>query len=235
MSLSRDFPSLITIESCSSSLEPLLEDFLFVGGATTGFYLTDLGRRTNRETTDVDIVVEATTRADLAQYDQAMRAAGFREDMESGVICRWVKYDLVIDLMPTGEGVFGFKNRWFAPAFASAMPVELPSGRKIRIAQPPFALAFKLEAFADRGRNDFQASPDFEDIVALIDCRPTLGEEVSEAPSDLRQVIAECFRAWLASIPAIQGIAAHLPTDEASQARRPLVLERMRAMAMLNE
>lgn len=234
MNLATDFPSVLTLEKAAAELGDLADDLLFVGGATIGFYLTDLGTRIHRETLDIDAVVEAATRAELASYDDRMRKLGFREDVESGVICRWRKNELIVDLMPTGEAALGFHNRWYEPAFATAVQVSLASGRRIQISEPAYALACKIEAFLDRGLGDFQASPDFEDIVALLDCRPELADEFARCDPVARSFVAEVFQNWLNSIDATQGIAAHLPPDAASQARRGLVLDRMRQIVALS-
>lgn len=52
-------------------------------------------------------------------------------------------------------------------------------------------LATKLEAFKDRGKNDFYGSHDFEDIIYLIDNRTTIVEEILTADEEIRQYIKE--------------------------------------------
>lgn len=62
--------------------------------------------------------------------------------------------------------------------------MKLPSGREILAATAPVFLATKLEAFYGRGNGDY-AHHDMEDIVNLIDGRPSLGTEVNESPEAL--------------------------------------------------
>ncbi len=44
----------------------------------------------------------------------------------------------------------------------------------------------KIDVFKGSGRGDFQASKDLEDIITVIDGRPTVLEEVRESADDVR-------------------------------------------------
>lgn len=146
-----------------------------------------------RPTDDVDVVVEVATRGDFYDFETKLRGVGFREDQESAVICRWRhrKSALILDAMPSRGDILGFDNEWQAAAIPHAVWCELPSGAQIRAAPPVYMLAMKLEAFAGRGEGDFLASRDFGDVVALIDGRPELLDEVASAPVDVRTYIAQ--------------------------------------------
>jgi len=50
---------------------------------------------------------------------------------------------------------------------------------------PACFLATKLEAFADRGRGDFLGH-DLEDVIAVIDGRPSIEKEVESASPEIR-------------------------------------------------
>ena len=136
--------------------------------------------------------------------------------------------------MPTDERVLGFGNRWYMEAVRTAEPIYLPSGRKILLIAPPVFLGTKLEAFRDRGRGDFLASHDLEDIVTVVDGRPTLPEEVGAAAPALRTYLAEQFAALLNNPGFVEALPAHLPGDGASQARLPMIKERVRRLAGLS-
>jgi hypothetical protein len=69
----------------------------------------------------------------------------------------------------------------------------LPSGCELRAATSPYLLATKIEAFRGRGKGDFLASRDFEDIVVLVDGRHELLRELEQAESELRQSVAEAI------------------------------------------
>ena len=133
--------------------------------------------------------------------------------------------------MPTDEHVFGFGNRWYRPALANAQLIDLPTGQRIRVVTAPYFLATKLAAFAGRGGDDYLASPDLEDIVTLVDGRAELVGEVAQADADLRQFLARRLSTLLATPPFLEALSAHLPPDAASQARVPILLDRIRLMA----
>jgi hypothetical protein len=50
-----------------------------------------------------------------------------------------------------------------------------------RIVTPPLFIATKREAFHGRGANDIFGSRDLEDVVTLVDGRPTITAEVAAA------------------------------------------------------
>ena len=142
-----------------------------------------------------------------------------------------VRPTLDVDVMPTDERVFGFGNRWYRPALANAQRLVLPSGERIRAVTAPYFLATKLEAFAGRGGGDYQASADLEDIVTVVDGRIELSEEVRLVEPALRQYLVECFSRLLATHAFVEALPAHLPPDAASQARLPILLDRLRRLA----
>jgi hypothetical protein len=79
--------------------------------------------------------------------------------------------------------------------------------------------ATKIEAFRGRGRGDFLASHDLEDLIFVIDGRSAIVEEVqTEAP-----LLREYLRTEIAGLPATPGFIDALPgyllPDAASQAR----------------
>jgi hypothetical protein len=78
------------LELAESALGELVEQVVFVGGATIGLWISDPAAPSVRPTDDVDVVVEVATRGDYYDFETKLRGAGFGEDQESGVICRGV-------------------------------------------------------------------------------------------------------------------------------------------------
>src|SRR2546422_949442 len=60
----------------------------------------------------------------------------------------------------------------------------------IRLVTAPYFIATKYEAFIGRGRGDYLASHDFEDLMAAIDGRPELEAELSAAGAPPRKHIS---------------------------------------------
>jgi predicted nucleotidyltransferase len=92
--------------------------------------------------------------------------------------------------MPLDEKILGFSNRWYKPAMDSAEERELEPGLSIRVVTAVFFCATKLEAFAGRGKDDYLSSHDLEDLVAVIDGRAELVQEIQSAPDSVRRYIA---------------------------------------------
>lgn len=170
-------------------LRPLADELVFVGGCATGLLITDPASGGVRATNDVDAIVEVSSYAKYNALSDRLRALGFREDTEDGVICRWRHAELVLDVMPTHEAILGFSNRWFEPALASARDVKLGNAH-IRAISPVYFLATTLEAFRGRGRGDFANSHDLEDAITVIDGRPEIADEVRAAETDVRRYLS---------------------------------------------
>jgi len=226
--------SIKLLERAAGALGPLCTEVVFVGGACIELWITDPGAPAPRPTKDVDVVVEVTSRLGYERFSERMRARGFSEDSSSPVICRWrhSRRELLLDAMPMTPAILALDNQWQAAAVPHAVERRLPSGATIRAAAPPYLLATKLEAFADRGREDPIASRDFEDIVTLIDGREEILEEVRGAPTDVRAYLADRL-IGLQRIPDfLTLVAAMLRPDRASQARaETVVLPRLHELA----
>jgi hypothetical protein len=225
--------SVALLEAAGAALGDLRERVVFLGGATIALWMSDPAARPPRVTYDVDVVAEVVTLAAYAAFQAELRAHGFSEDVESGVICRWrhPDDDLILDAIPLEARLAGFGGRWLRPAATAAVSRLLPSGTSIRVVPPAYLLATKLEAFADRGHDDCLASRDFEDIILLTDSREELIAEVAATPPDLRtHVASELTR--LFSLPAfeygIEGALAGLGAAERAQA---VTIPRLRELA----
>ncbi len=148
--------SIELLELAAQRLKPLLDEVVFLGGATLTLWITDSGAPSPRPTKDVDVVVEAMTRSGFHAFGARLRSLGFSEDQEDGVICRWRdrESDLILDAMPADPSILGFSNVWQGASIPHAVSCALPSGARIRAAPPAYLLATKLEAFKSRGKED---------------------------------------------------------------------------------
>jgi len=165
-----DDPNLSILLPIVQTLGDLCESLVFVGGCATGLLVTTQRAQVIRPTTDVDVVVPAVTIADYHAMERAVEARGFRHDLsDSAPICRWVMDGVHLDLMPSESGILGFHNRWYPLALQTASQFELPNTQIIRVIAAPLFLATKFEAFLGRGRNDFLASHDLEDLITVLD------------------------------------------------------------------
>jgi predicted nucleotidyltransferase len=202
-------PNVGLVQAVARALGALNDRVLFVGGCAAGLLVTDAARPPVRATVDVDLITEVASHADYYAFADSLRAAGFREDVGE-INCRWRLGSLTVDVMPTDEAILGYANRWYGPAIAHASTAVLPDAQLIRLITAPFLIATKLEAFYGRGSGDYARSHCIEDIMAIVDGRPEMFDEIAAAPAN---------------------VVEYLGSDE-EQGRVPIVMERLRRIAM---
>ncbi|MBI5201469.1 MAG: hypothetical protein HY925_07795 [Elusimicrobia bacterium] len=213
-------------------LKDLREKVVFVGGATVDLYLS-AGAPETRATDDVDCVVELGTRAAYHKLEEKLRGLGFQHPIdERGPICRWRFMGIKVDVMPQEGAVLGFSNRWYRDGMANAETCALPGEQDILVFSVPYLLASKFEAFRNRGKDDYLASPDLEDIVALFDGCPEISEKVTAAPADVRKYLADQCKDLLQRSDFIAGIDGHLGGSKTEERRRDClaVIQRVAAI-----
>jgi len=225
--------NLLMLELTHEHLGELVEEVVFVGGATVELWISDQAAPEFRRTEDVDVVVEVTTQQDYYRLEERLRSLGFENDQKSGVICRFKQPDskLILDVMPTEASILGFDNRWQAEGFFHAVEVRLPKGQPIRALPPPYLLATKLEAFESRGEHDFYGSRDWGDVITLVDGREELIAEVAEAQEPLRTFVSDRLGGLSEHRNFDPGVEGALPASPESRDRVDLVvLPRIQAL-----
>jgi hypothetical protein len=224
-----DDPNLAQLTQVAEALGDLREALVFVGGCAAGLLLDDPAAGEIRATRDVDAIVEATTLAELYRIEGRLPAQGFARDADSGVICRWRHRasGTLFDLMPVDPGVLGFANRWYPEAVRTAIRVALTDHVAIRLIAAPAFVATKLEAFATRGKGDFLASHDLEDVLNVIEGRPQLPDELRAADPALRAAVQAHFRRLLAEAYFVE----NLPGLVGDPDLVGIVLQRLRSLA----
>ncbi len=223
-------PNRELLERAADLLRPLLSELVFVGGCATGLLITDPGSVGVRATYDVDATIELSGYGEYATIFEKLSALGLKPDTE--VTCRWHHGALVIDVMPTEGSILGFTNRWYSPAVVTATTVNV-TGARIRLITAPYFVATKLVAYHGRGGGDIAGSHDLEDLIAVVDGRNTVVDEVGGAAADVRDFIAVEIRLLLDSRVFVDALPGFLLPDAASQARLPPLLGRLRELAGL--
>jgi len=228
-------PNLLLLDSVSVALGPLSDRFVFVGGCATGLLLTDNASAPVRATRDVDAIVEVLSLQEYHSVEHSLEKRGFKHDQSpEAPVCRWTIGGTILDVMPTDTNILGFGNRWYSEAVRTANGAKLPSGRVIQLIAPPAFIGTKLEAFDGRGRGDFLSSHDIEDIITVVDGRAELVDEVGSATAVLRAYIAMRINRFLQNPKFVEALPGHLPGDAASQARLPIIIDRLRQIAALD-
>jgi hypothetical protein len=226
-------PNLQPLVDAAKLLKPILGQLVFVGGCTTALLITDKGAAHVRPTYDVDAIAEITSDVQYAGFSEKMKALGFREDTPEGApLCRWCQETTTLDVMPLDGSILGFKNTWYEPAIATAEERDLEPGVRILMVSPVYFCASKLEAFDDRGENDYLGSRHLEDVIAVVDGRQELVGEIQAAQSDVRSYLGKEVTKLLGARKFVDALPGHLAPDSASQERITTVMARLREIAL---
>jgi hypothetical protein len=207
------------LTSAAKLLRPLLEQLVFVGGVVTSLLIDDPAAADARQTYDVDAMVEVGSLMEYYEFGNRLRALQFSEDSSQGAPrCRWKHGKVKLDVMPTDGSILNLPSRWFKIAMQNADTVQLETDLLIRITRAPYFIATKLDAFKDRGKNDY-SSHDLEDMIAVIDGRPTLLRELRDSPEELREYISSEIGKLLLKDAFVDSLPGQLLPDPTSQAR----------------
>jgi hypothetical protein len=150
-------------------------DFIRYSRCATALRITDKAAADVRPTFDVDAIAEITSYAGYTEFSDRLRKLGFQEDIGEGApLCRWRQKTTTLDVMPLDAKILGFSNPWYEPAMIHSEERELEKDLKTGLVAPVYFCASKLGALAGRGKNDFSASRDLEDLIAVVDGRAEL-------------------------------------------------------------
>lgn len=196
--------NLRMLEFVATKLGGIRNDVVFLGGCTTGLFLSDPLVPDVRYTLDVDCIVDVISRNQYYQLEKKLSKQGFKKSITEDVICRWFYDDVILDVMPTDETILGFGNRWYKQAIAFSNLYPLTENLEIRVVTAPYFLATKFEAFKTRGKMDFYASHDFEDIVSVLDGRIEIIDEIKSSDLDLQEYLIKSLQEVMIS-PAFKG------------------------------
>lgn len=216
-------PNTELLKAVVAKLGTYADEFVFLGGSTVGLFITDAAAANVRPTKDVDGIVQALTYAEYVQVEEKIASLGFSRVEDP--ICRWEIDGLLLDVLPVDGRFLGFRSRWFSEAVETSDTHEIAPGTNVRIINPVYLIATKLEAFSDRGDRDFLVSHDMEDLLTVINGRKELIEEINSSDRSVREFIKAAFTSLLVDPKFIESIPGHLnPEPE----RTAIVMDRLR-------
>jgi predicted nucleotidyltransferase len=222
------------LKTVAIGLQELNDEVVYVGGATVGLYSTVESSTEVRHTEDVDCVIEVASRKEFNKVEERLRELGFSNDTSAGApICRYRFKGVIVDVMPTDPELLGFANKWYKAGMLNTQLYELPGGPSIHLLLAPYFIATKLEALFDRGIKDIRTSPDFEDIIYVIDNRKELVDEITAADNEVKTYLASRFGELLAHSEINEAIEGAL--DFASRGREARTRGVMEAIAALEK
>jgi len=198
------------VAEVAKGLEELNEKMVFIGGAVISLYTDDPAAEEIRPTTDIDMTVNLANYTEWTQMQERLSVLKFFPDPHGQSICSYKFKEIAIDIMPAEDSSIGISNVWYRPGFKYLQQILLEDGTMINVLPSPYFLATKLEAFKDRGKNDFYGSHDYEDIIYLIDNRTTIVEEILSSEDDLKQYIKQELTAIKNHPQASEILAMHI-------------------------
>ena len=212
-------------------IEPLLDQLVLVGGCATELLVTDKAAPSPRPTQDVDMIIDVIYLRRYHDTEAKLREFGFTQTMDDqNIICRWTKNNLMLDLIPTDEKILGFTNRWYTYAVQHPQQTVIDNIAINHISASIF-IATKLEAFDSRGKGDYFASHDLEDLIAVIDGRDELMEEIQDAPQEVITFMQQRFSQLLLDENFEDALPGLLPPDAAGQARLNSLIGKLQTIA----
>jgi predicted nucleotidyltransferase len=210
----------------------MLSEVVFVGGCVTELLFTEPGLAPIRVTSDVDLIAEIASYADYLEFSDRIRALGFEEDHRDGApLCRWMCGALTVDAMPLDPSILGFSNSWYVEALRSAWIVGLTTDLELRVISAPCFLATKMEAFRNRGKGDYFASHDLEDLISVVDGRATILDDVRNARPELRVFIERSISKLLKEPRFLDALPGYLLPDQGNQERLGSLESKLRALS----
>jgi hypothetical protein len=216
----KNHPSIGMLDNAAQGLALIPGiDAVFVGGATTCLYIEDESIGRVRNTIDVDCTVEIASSKHYFEFETMLRSKGFRNDTESGVICRWHYQNVIIDIMPDDEHVIGFTNSWYKEGRQNRIRLALPSGTVINCFSIEYFLASKVEAFNKRGNSDYYGSKDLEDIILILDGVYDL-QTIFSKENTATRFLKETFTNFLENKEFMSSFSAHIENSDFERARR---------------
>lgn len=198
---------------------------VFVGGTVTALYPLEGGVDV-RPTVDVDCVVDLATTADYYAFVDRLRPRGFRECTdENAPLCRLICGEIRVDIVATADTGIGPTNRWYRDAVNDAASYVVDEGFEVLAITPVYFVATKLEAFHARGRGDYQASHDLEDLLAVIAGLPTLHTQIDQEATPVATAVRRELIALGKVESFVDAVPGHFASNAAGAARANLVLD----------
>ncbi len=207
-------------------LAPVNNEIVFLGGSTISLYITEPQFVQIRATEDVDCVVEVAHREDYEVFSKKIRQLGFSEDFESGVMCRFKKGSLILDVMPTDEKILGFSNIWYKEGFQNSIKYNLEN-YQINIFDLPYLIATKIEAFKGRGKGEFLMSHDIEDIITLFDGCSSIVNRLKTAEPKLLKFLKNELTGFSNNSNFISSLEAHISDRDNLSGRKQVIVDRI--------
>lgn len=221
--------NIVRLKVVANALSEWKDKVVFVGGATVSLYASRPLAISIRPTEDVDVVVELVSLGEFYKLQDHLLKIGFKNDMDSKIISRFLLNGLKVDFMPIDPSILGFSNKWYAEGVKNAVMHKMNNDESIRIFTAPYFIASKMEAFKTRGNNDLYSSHDLEDIIFVLDNRDTIDEELTNANEEVQRYLRQEFRNLMANSAFEEVLIGHVEQSDQTQRKERIkrILEKL--------
>lgn len=169
-----------------NTLKPLQEKVVYLGGCACALLATD-AEIVRIAPNSLDLIVNTENDLALNSLGIELRLAGLMEVMfdnaRENARGRWIFGPLELNVLNVNKQFHTFESRFTKEAFQNPRKYPL-DGEKLKLINPAFFLAIKIEAFQALGLNNYAKNSDLEDLIYLIAARP-------ELPFDLKLATAQ--------------------------------------------
>ena len=181
-------PELVLFRNTAKRMQPMLEELVFAGGCATAALFSEPGYMRASPPQWLDVIANTVGDLGYTALTIKLKELGMREDTMIGR-GRWKMGALTVCFWNVDPVFSPFASRFIRDAFAMPRRYPLSPDFKVKLANPVFFLALKLEAFLGRGQSNFQNSDDLNDLVSLIAARPELPFDMKLAAPAVRTYI----------------------------------------------
>jgi hemerythrin superfamily protein len=204
--------SIEKMKTLAYGLGDLLNKIVLIGGSVLEFYVTDSAAPEALPTDDINAVVTVNSMLEYRDFEQKLEKKGFEKAAdESPFIKTWFYQGVKLYLTPMHTDQVEFHNIWYEEGVFHSIVHQVNDYLSVRIFSSVYYLASKIEAFLNRGGEDFRMSEDFQDIIYLLDNRPELEKEIKHGFYQVREYIQNNFRQLLSHADLEEGICYALP------------------------
>ncbi len=222
------------LQIVANGLEEIKDEVVFIGGAVMHLYATDPAASDIRSTTDIDLVVEISTKTAYDHLEERLRKKGFINDSSFGAsICRMIFKGIKVDVMPTTSKILGFSNKWYSGGIENKIIRTLDDGTEIYIFTHAYYIASKFEALLTRGHKDLRLCHDFEDIIYIIDNEPDIINLISTEDASLKSYLKKQLLRILENPILFEAVESVLPYGSGEE-RTMLMINRIKQITQLS-
>jgi predicted nucleotidyltransferase len=224
--------NIVRLKSVANALGALKDKVVFVGGATVSLYASRPLAVSVRPTDDVDVAIELISLNEFYTLQDNLLKLGFKHDVSSPIISRFLLDGLKVDFMPTDSSILGFSNQWYPEGLRTSIIYNLDEEILISIFSSPYFIASKMEAFKTRGKSDLYWSHDLEDIIFVLDNRDSIDEELLNADANVKKYLQQEFTVLLNNASFEEALIAHVEQSDQTQ-RKNRIMTMLKTFVMI--